>query len=306
MSPTDLLRVPTLKDLCARTGLRPSRASGQNFLVNARTLAHIVDAVAPQPEETVVEVGAGFGVLTTALAPRAARIIAVERDTRIVPALREIIAPHANVTIVASDILALLHDGTSARGLGITSPWTLAANLPYSITSDFLAALVDRVADGSLPPPTRAVLLLQREVVARLIGATAKDRGVLTLVVQLHAYPRRVTRVPASHFWPTPKVESTVVALEDWRSPEDIRVLLNGAPEGTVTRAAFLHAVRAAFAHRRQKLRRGLASVWGGAVDNALVAAGIPPDARPEELTFAQWIALVRAYTPPHAISHPS
>lgn len=209
----------------------------------------------------------------------------------------------------------------------------IAANLPYGITSEFLSLLFDAVATGSLPPPERAVLLLQREVVDRLcanagfMGSTsaASDEvmsgaskrslgrewahgrvGLLTIVTQLHCHPRLVARVPASHFWPPPRVESAVVALNDWRSPDEIAALVGD-------RDAFLATVRAGFAHPRRQLAVNLTArrppSFDGArqsratsnrmtretVQRALEAAHIPPRARPADPTLDQWITVHRA-----------
>jgi len=356
--------VAVLKGLCARAGMRPEKSSGQHFLVSRATLDRIVAAVDPQPTDTILEVGAGFGVLTTALAERIASppfippphgmgrgkigggvrrgcIIAIERDRHITPILKELVAPYGNVEVVEGNVLRLL----SLRGRSRSNPGQLgtelsahgrdcfavarndtekvfkvAANLPYSITSDFLRLLFDRVADGSLPTPERAVLLLQREVVDRLCADPAQQRerknvGMLTVLTQLHCTARRIARVPPSAFWPPPKVESAVVVLEHWRSPEEIREFLGG-----VSRDEFLRIVHVCFARRRAQLQTTVSHViarpqpkqsrstgdsalhsWPGLLrfarnDKAFWdAIGIPPTARPETLSIAEWIALSRA-----------
>jgi 16S rRNA (adenine1518-N6/adenine1519-N6)-dimethyltransferase len=354
MTSDDLLRPSVLKELCARAGIRPDRKSGQNFLVNRTTLDRIVAAVDPKPDDTILEVGAGFGVLTCALAQRLkdgelkdgeqrGRVIAVERDRRITPILRELVMEYEHVAVMHDDILRMLRvrqqrgggchpadrkareagtdrsDATSDRerpsdpsergapgrasvsaavapptsaagAFGFGRQFKIVANLPYSITSDFLRLLFDRVADGSLPPPERAVLLLQREVVDRLTADSGKasDRhavGLLTILTQLQATPRRIVRVPSSHFWPIPKVESAVVVLEKWRTPEEIAGLLGGP-----TRVQFLSLVRTCFAHRRRQIGRLLRGH-----SSSLKPEASSLKSRPEELTLEQWIALVRA-----------
>ncbi|MBI4142836.1 hypothetical protein HY480_03115, partial [Candidatus Uhrbacteria bacterium] len=297
----DLLSIATLKTLCARAGMRPQRASGQHFLVNARTLAAIVAAVDPQPTDTILEIGAGFGVLTTALAlklkngEQGGRMIAIERDRRVTPILHELVASYGNVEVVEGDVLQLLRGAHATpviasevkQSRSSSNPrsswpgllrhavprndngetWKLVANLPYGITSEFLRLLFDRIADGSMTTPERVVLLLQREVVDRLTGQP-KSRGFLTMLTTLHGSARRVTRVPASHFWPSPKVESAVVAITDLRTPDAIADLLDG-----MDRTAFLRLVHGAFVgNRRRQLTGALAAATGMPRERLLTA----------------------------------
>ncbi|MDO8425064.1 MAG: rRNA adenine dimethyltransferase family protein [bacterium] len=329
MLTSTLLHVPTLKALCERAGMRPSRASGQNFLINEHTLAQVVAAVDPQCGETILEVGAGFGVLTLALAsslslrgsprpkqsrPMAAcgrtpdnardcfaplrsarndtqqgRIIAIERDPRIVPILREHAAVSPQITVIEANVLEVLDRGPQellSPGAH-ASPYKMVANLPYSITSDFLRALFDAAADGTLPPPERVVLLLQYEVVERLIGRTQQDRSLLTMLAHLHCGSvHRVARVPATHFWPAPKVQSAVIALSEWRTPDQIAALVGG-----VGRAKLISIMQQGYASKRKQLQNTIAVPH----DDAWHRAGIAPTARPAELTLQQWIALAYA-----------
>lgn len=181
---------------------------------------------------------------------------------------------------------------TSAAGVSeLGDHWKLAANLPYSITSDFLRLLFDAVGTGALLPPERAVLLLQREVVDRMCADPSRHRehrnvGLLTILTQLHCSPRRIARVPAAHFWPQPKVESAVVALEGWRKKEELVGLLGGP-----SRDNFLHLIRTCFAYRRRQIGR----VLKGRTSRLAPHASSLMTARPETLTLAQWIALARA-----------
>ncbi|MBI4433346.1 ribosomal RNA small subunit methyltransferase A [Candidatus Uhrbacteria bacterium] len=289
----NLLSPPVLKTLCIRAGKKPERSLGQHFLTNARTLEQIVAAVAPQSADTILEVGPGFGVLTTALAPRVRRVIAIEMDRQVILILREIVAVLGNVEIVEGDALRVLGSWRQPSMLGV--PWKLAANLPYQITSDFLRVLWDQIAAGAIPPPERVVLLLQKEVVDRLVGAEGSV-GFLAIMVQLHATARRVVRVPAAHFWPPPKVESAVVAFSALRTPKEIAQLLE-----PLTRDQFLRFVHMAFAGRRKQIGtsvRIIAAHERTEADAICTQAGIDPTARPETLTLAQWIALAKAVGP--------
>jgi len=342
----DLLRPVILKTLCGRAGMRPEKSSGQNFLINRATLDRIVAAVDPSPGDTILEIGAGFGVLTLALAERGAHVVAIERDRHIIPILRELVLPHGNVEVVEGDALRWLRGDhalpviaseakqsrrlfamngiaepvpSRTRGLARAAPrddsgkgWKLAANLPYGITSDFLRLLFDRIADGALPIPDRVVLLLQREVVDRLTAdpKRASDRGavgVLTMLTQLHSTPRRIARVPPGHFWPAPKVESAVVVLEHWRTPEEIAALFCGAPpphapppggRGRNEREGLLYLVHAAFARRRGQLSGILQRHTNRSredIERMLGTLHIAPTARPETLSIEEWIGIAQA-----------
>lgn len=353
----DLLRPKIIRALCVRAGMRPQRSAGQHYLIDARVLERIVEAVDSHADDTILEIGAGFGVLTTALASRLkneehlGRIIALERERRVIPILREIVEPFGNVEVVEADVLTWLREpmGESMRQLpqvrdidamrragprsggsgtrmssdrapqGSPSPkgslvreagfarsqnegtardvlglrWKLAANLPYGITSDFLRLLFDRIADGSLPAPERIVLLLQREVVDRMLGSSGMS--VLTILTQLHGVARRVTNVPSSAFWPPPKVESAVIALDHIRTPAEITKLLH-----PITRDQFLAFIRLGFAHPRRQLLTNLSM---GQNNRSVVAAALASrkfrsDIRSSVLSFAQWVSLARELIP--------
>ncbi|MFH1099128.1 MAG: 16S rRNA (adenine(1518)-N(6)/adenine(1519)-N(6))-dimethyltransferase RsmA, partial [Candidatus Uhrbacteria bacterium] len=317
----NLLSPTTLKALCVRAGIKPDRRAGQNFLTSQSVLRHIVDAVDPQPQDTILEIGSGFGTLTLSLAPRVARLIAIERDQRIAPILRESVMPYENVEVVERDVLdwlRTLEHGNhrtiefeqkyrprpsvvlqsyssmvlkSYSPTVLRPPWKLAANLPYSITGDFLRLLFDAIGEGALPPPKRAVLMLQREVVDRMLGRRGVV-GFLTVLVQLHAEPHLIARVPRGAFWPVPKVESSVVLLDHWRSPAEIALFLGG-----VGRDRFLAIVRTAYARRRRQVAVGLRAFIGGkeTARAAFSVAGVDPTARPESLNLNEWVAIARA-----------
>lgn len=290
----DLLNPANLTKLCTRAGMRPQRASGQHFLINRGTRDAIIDAVDPQPSGTIMEIGAGFGVLTAPLAPRVRRVIAIERDRRITPILRECADPYGDrVHIVEGDILRLLQADALLTSAAIGKYWTMVANLPYGITSEFLRLLFDRIADGTLPPPERMVFLLQREVVDRMTGADGA-RGFLTIATALHGTARRIARVPPSHFWPSPRVESAVVAMTEVRSPSAITERIGGMHRATFLR--FVH--RCCSGNRRRQIGSVLTAICGRdrtRAQAALAHARVEPARRPDTLTLDEWIALARA-----------
>jgi 16S rRNA (adenine1518-N6/adenine1519-N6)-dimethyltransferase len=269
-----------LRDVLRRHGVRAATSLGQRFLVDRGVLSAIVDAAELSPDDDVLEVGPGPGVLTAALAARVRSVTAVEVDPRMVSLLKETLADRKNVQVVQADALKV-------DLLGIASwPITrIVANLPYQITTPLLERFL---ADERRPP--LVVVLVQSEV-ARRMAATPKDareRGFLSVFTQSFAEPRVVRRVPARAFRPAPRVDSALVALRTRPRPAF-------AP---FAEGPFLRLVSDAFRHRRKQLRSALGHEAGldrERATEALAAAGIAPERRPETLSLDEWVALARA-----------
>ncbi|MBK5189459.1 MAG: ribosomal RNA small subunit methyltransferase A, partial [Gemmatimonadaceae bacterium] len=195
----------------------PIRKSlGQHFLTDPRILARIADAVALTPDETVVEIGPGRGSLTDALLARAARVVAIEIDRKLVALLREKYAHEPRLTIVEADVL----DVNLGALAGL--PYALAGNVPYYITTPILFQ--------ALRPPRalRSVLLVQKEVAARMVALPgAEDYGALSVNVQAVADVEMLFRIPAGAFNPPPRVDSAVVRV----TPRAVPVVPAGVEE---------------------------------------------------------------------------
>lgn len=257
--------------LLASHGLRPSRALGQNFVADPNTVRRIARLAGLGAGDRVLEIGAGLGSLTLALAETGAAVVAVETDRHVVPVLRSVAEP-AGVVVVEGDALTL-HLGSllAAHGGGA---WSLVANLPYNVATP----LVMRTLTG-VPAVTRLLVMVQREVGERMAAAVGDNAyGAVSVRVAYFARAEVVGRVPASVFIPRPRVESVLVRLE--RRPEP-------AVDPEVVSYERLDAVvRAGFAQRRKMLRRALS----GVVDpGAYALAGVRPEARAEELDIAAW-----------------
>jgi 16S rRNA (adenine1518-N6/adenine1519-N6)-dimethyltransferase len=249
-------------------GLRPSRALGQNFVVDPNTLRRIVKLAGVEEGSRIVEIGAGLGSLTLALAEAGARVLAIERDRHLVPVLREVVAPWP-VEILEADALKL--DWSAVLG---SERWSLVANLPYNVAS----SLVVQILEGA-PQVERLLVMVQREVGERMAGTVGtKAYGALSVKIAYWATASVVGRVPASVFMPEPKVESVLVALVRRASP--------AVPTDVVPYDRFEAVVRAGFAHRRKMLRGALAGV---VTAQDFERAGVAPEARAESLDVEAW-----------------
>ena len=269
-----------LRDVLRRHGVRAATSLGQRFLVDRGVLAAIVEAAELSPDDDVLEIGPGPGVLTSALASRVRSVTAVEVDPRMVALLEETLAGHKNVQVVRADALKVDLLGIAARPIT-----RIVANLPYQITTPLLERFL---ADDRRPP--LVVVLVQQEV-ARRMAATdraARERGYLSVFTQSFAEPRIVRRVSAHAFRPAPRVDSAVVALRTRPRPAF-------AP---LAQEPFLRLVSDAFRHRRKQMRSALGHEAGLDRPRAtavLAAAGIVPERRPETLSLDEWVALARA-----------
>lgn len=256
----------------------PIRKSlGQHFLTDPRILDRIADAVALAPDETVVEIGPGRGSLTDALLKRAARVVAIEIDRKLVELLRERYADEPRLTIIEGDVLDV-NLGEAAGGA-----YALAGNVPYYITTPILFQALRQ------PRALRSVLLVQREVAARMAAPPGADEyGALSVNVQAVAHVELLFRIPAGAFNPPPRVDSAVVRV----TPRTDPVVAAGMEE------RFRTLVQAAFALRRKQMRRVVRTIAERSAADAeatLAACGIDPDARPETLSAEQFYALGRA-----------
>lgn len=258
---------------------------GQNFLSDLSARQRIVDALGDLSTATVVEIGPGHGAITDLIAPRAQRLLAVELDRVLAPALRERFASHTNVTIVEADILSV--DLPILLGAGPSSgPVHVVGNLPYYITSDILLHLfrTAREAPGLL---TSAVMMMQREVADRVTASPGtRDFGLLSATAQMHASAHRLFTLGPGSFSPPPEVDSSVVRLRF--GPRFAELGVNPA-----TFDRFLHAC---FAQKRKTLSRNLREA--GYPPERIAAAwpeGLDPLARGEATTLEQLAALFRS-----------
>jgi 16S rRNA (adenine1518-N6/adenine1519-N6)-dimethyltransferase len=261
--------------LLAEHGVSPKKALGQNFVVDGNTLERIARLTAVGPGTTVVEIGAGLGSLTLALAATGASVVAVEIDRRLTPVLREVVAGR-DVEVLEADALRL--DWTRVLA-GRPAPLVLAANLPYSVATPVMIRALEEA-----PGIERFLVMVQREVGERwAAGVGDHSYGAVSVKVAYWATAALVGAVPPTVFVPRPKVDSVLVRM--------VRRAAPAVDPNLVSYARFETVVRAGFAHRRKMLRRSLAGVVDAA---AFEAAGVSASARAEELDVEAWGRLAR------------
>jgi 16S rRNA (adenine1518-N6/adenine1519-N6)-dimethyltransferase len=265
-----------ISELLAAHGLHPSRALGQNFVVDPNTVRRVARLAEVGAGDHVVEIGAGLGSLTLALVETGAEVTAIEVDRGLVPVLRSVVEP-SGVRVIEAD--ALKADWPAILG---SDRWVLVANLPYNVATPLIADLLDGV-----PQIHRMLVMVQREVGERLAASAGDEAyGAVSVKIAYWARAEIVGRVPPTVFLPKPKVESALVRIVRREVPA---VGSDVDPDWLFT------LVRAGFGHRRKMLR---GSLQGVATVEQIEAAGIAPTARAEELDIAAWGRLAREAAP--------
>jgi 16S rRNA (adenine1518-N6/adenine1519-N6)-dimethyltransferase len=276
--------LPPLREVIAAHGLAAKKALGQNFLLDLNLTRRIARAAGPLDGTTVYEVGPGPGGLTRALLLEgAAKVVAVERDARCLPALEEIAAAYpGRLDVVSADALTL-DERDVFRAHRIGTDVRVAANLPYNIGT---ALLVKWLTAKEWPPFWQSLtLMFQREVADRIVAKPASEAyGRLSVLAQWRTRAKILFDVSRSAFVPPPKITSAIVRLEPL-----------AAPVAEAELAALEAVTAAAFGQRRKMLRQSLKSLAPDA--EALCRdAAIDPTARPEQLSVAAFAALARAW----------
>ena len=246
------MTINDLKSLLSRFHIRPSKKLGQNFLLSEQALDQIVEAAELSPEDTVLEIGPGLGVLTRRLCEKAGLVLAVEKDRKLVTALRKLFKSQKNVKVIHGDAL-FIHPTSyelpaSPAGRPATS-YKVVANIPYYLTGKILQNFLT-----SEQKPSLMVLLLQKEVAER-ITASPGQMSILAVSVQFYAEPEIIGRVGRENFYPEPEVDSAIVRLKVLEKPRL-----------AVDEKRFFQLVKIGFAGKRKQLHNNLQAGFGTAV----------------------------------------
>jgi 16S rRNA (adenine1518-N6/adenine1519-N6)-dimethyltransferase len=269
-----------LDQLLRRHRIDLKHSLGQNFLTDPGVRDAVAEQAALESEDEVLEVGAGVGTLTVALAPRCRRVVAVELDGRLIPALRESLAGLQNVEVVRTDILRFNVRSAFPDGKEIVT-----GNIPYNLTGALIRKLLD-----DPPRPRRLSLVVQKEVAERWTAASGAS--LATVAVQVFAEARLLFTIPAAAFTPAPRVDSALVRLDVRERPavnvDDLQ--------------AFFRFVEAIFQGRRKQLGGTLgriSAIGSTAAGARLREAGIDPERRPQTLSLREWEALYKEFQSP-------
>lgn len=265
---------------------RPQKRLGQHFLADRAVVRKMIDLMALDGSEVVLEIGPGLGALTLPLAERVGRVVAVEKDQRLFRLLGEKLKRDGiqNVTLLHHDILKV--DLLALTGGG-GEKIRVVGNLPYNISSPMLEKIILERQGVE-----RAVFMLQLEVAERLVARPgSKAYGALTVWVRYHALVRLLFAVSRKAFYPVPKVDSMVVEL-DFRSPH---------PKRTPDVTHFRKVVKAAFAHRRKTILNSMAGSGGGwdkeVLGRAMDHCAVDPGRRAETLELDEFLCIERTLT---------
>ena len=271
-----------IPELLRQHGLRPDKRLGQNYLTDHAILKRVTATAEIQPQDCVLEIGAGPGNLTRFLAAQARRVVAVELDERVLPALRQVLAPFDNVEVIHADILQVNPAGLFPAEEH-PAGYLVVANIPYYITSVVIRHLLEAPLQ-----PRRMILTIQQEVAERICAAPG-DLSLLALSIQVYGKPELVLRIPASAFYPAPQVDSAVLRIELYPQPRIEPALVD----------TFFKLIKAGFSQKRKTLRNSLAGGLHISTVDAealLLHARVDPQRRAETLSLEEWQQLCRVY----------
>lgn len=272
---TNIFSTSNLKSLCKEYNLSPSKKYGQNYLISDTPIQKMIEAGELNIDDTVVEIGPGFGALTFAISPRVKKVVVFEIEKKLERYWNIQQQEYLNVDIVWGNALTnimefIRHD---------TGSYKVLANLPYQITSHAIRTLLELENK-----PERIVIMVQKEVAERICASTG-DMSILAVSVQYYGTPEIVTHVEKENFWPSPKIDSVIVSI---RGIQDRK--------NTVQ---FFRIVRAGFANKRKQLWRNLSVGLGLSAEHtkyALKNIVGNEKVRAEELSVENWIQLVEMF----------
>lgn len=271
--------------LCKIHNIFPSKDRGQNFLCSEETLEKIVHTAKITKNDTIVEVGPGFGSMTTLLASLAKKVYAIELDRNFISLLKVELHPFDNVEIIEKDILKFIPEE-----YGINT-YHIVANLPYNITSFFLKKFLSQSHT-----PKSMVLLIQKEVAQRMC-ANPGEMSILSFSVQWYASAEIIDYVPRKYFWPEPKVDSAIIRIV-LHTKEKIQSMLE---EAKIDERSLFRLVKFGFSSKRKQLHNnltaGLRSLVKKKIDNEMIKKiisdmGLDPHIRAQDLSISDWVRL--------------
>jgi 16S rRNA (adenine1518-N6/adenine1519-N6)-dimethyltransferase len=274
----DLTLPEFIKNLLKKYGIRPFKGWGQNFLIDRSVLRKIIESAELKKSDIVLEIGPGIGTLTQELAKKAKKVIAVEKDKKMVEILKETLKGIENVKVIQGDILKLEPKNYNLK----TKNYKIVANLPYYIVSP----VIRKFLELKEVRPLQMILMAQKEVAQR-ICAKPPNMNLLAVSVQFYSKPEILFYVSKNSFWPRPKVDGAVIKLKI----KNLKLKIN--------KDLFFKIVRAGFCQPRKQLVNNLSKMLKldkEEVKNWLLKNGIQPNQRAETLNIEDWLKLTKNF----------
>jgi len=277
-SPSEVIRLLAKYDFKCRKSL------GQNFLIDQNILKIIIHSLEPEKEDCILEIGTGIGTLSAFLSTQIKQVISIEKDRKLIPLIKENISPFNNIEIIFEDIMnfnfnKFLQENIK-KGRKINK---IVGNLPYYISIPLIRKIIKLGKNIKI-----AVFLVQKEVGKRLMAQPGeKDYGILSIATQYYSMPTKVHIVPATVFYPKPKVNSMIIRLDIMEKP---RIKVDDEK-------VFFEIVRASFQQRRKRIINSLANYFQEKIDkveieNILEKTGIDKNLRGETLALEEFAKL--------------
>ena len=271
-----------MKNLFKKYHLKPNKRLGQNFLISQKVLRRIIQTAELSKKDIVLEIGPGLGALTQELAQRAKKVIAVEKDKRMVEILKNTLKDRQNIEIIHGDILDIIRDSPSdtvldSRTVSEGLSLKIVANIPYYLTSPLIRLFLELKT-----PPQEMILLIQKEVAQRICAKPPK-MSLLAVAVQFYSQPKIISYVSKKSFWPQPKVDSAIIKIGQIKKPKNIN------------QEKFFRIAKAGFTSPRKQLINNLSQKLNldrEEIKKALTQCHLDIQVRAENLSVEDWINL--------------
>ncbi|MBU1177353.1 ribosomal RNA small subunit methyltransferase A, partial [Patescibacteria group bacterium] len=270
-----------IKEQLRKYNIKPNKLMGQNFLINENVLKEIIKAANLNKNDIVLEVGPGLGILTKELAKKAKKVMTIEKDEKIVEALREELEEYKNIEIICGDILDIL--GTVPSTLGTVPNYKVVANIPYYLTSHLIRTLLELENQ-----PEEITIMIQKEVAQRICLKPPKT-NLLAISVQFYGNPEIISIIPKEDFWPEPKIDSAIIKITNIKKPENVNI------------KKFFKLVKVGFSSPRKQLANNLSQGLNfnkEEIKKALAECNLNIQARASNLEIKDWIHLLNITNP--------
>lgn len=259
-----------IKSILKQHDMKPKKSLGQNFLIDKNIVKKIIETADLQKQDTILEVGAGLGILTEDLLKNTDKVIGIEKDNKLIEILEQKFKDYNNLKLLHKDILDL---DVQKRVSSLEYGYKVVSNLPYYITSPVIRKFLEEETK-----PKSMILLVQKEVAQRICAAPP-DMSLLAVSVQFYAKPKIKDYVSKNCFWPKPKVDSAILKIENIKKPD-------------IDEKDFFKVVKAGFSKPRKQLAGNLSKsleIDTESIKNRLIEMEVNPKARAEELGAGQW-----------------